>query len=329
MKFFKEKFILIVIISFTMFSSFFVGEGLIRLFSVFYHSYIIEMIKCSHELIMNDPDKVLTKVNKPFASIKVMNIDFTLNSLGHRNPELEVPKPQNEKRIYILGASETFGWGVEQEKTFSSRLEKNLNKPTHNPFNFKVVNAGVINYSVDDMNQLLKNQFNSVKADLVIINYYFSDKILRKQKNYLTNEFYLINFLTAYYELLVTNHYIKRIDKVYTPSGEVLNKIIKNFHEIKKFCDENNVPLKIVMLPDLRDLKHNSINDLTFQNLEKKLRTEGFTDLINLWTPLQIKFENKEDSSWVSNKDAHPNELVHQIIADEITQNLNSTQLFK
>ncbi|MCO6430636.1 MAG: SGNH/GDSL hydrolase family protein [Deltaproteobacteria bacterium] len=50
------------------------------------------------------------------------------NSLGFRGPEIETVKDPAVFRIMIFGDSSSFGWGVDQEITFSSRLESLLSK---------------------------------------------------------------------------------------------------------------------------------------------------------------------------------------------------------
>ena len=52
---------------------------------------------------------------------------ITTNSLGLRGEEVETVKPEDSYRVLMLGDSMTFGWGVENEETFSSVLEQRLN----------------------------------------------------------------------------------------------------------------------------------------------------------------------------------------------------------
>lgn len=50
------------------------------------------------------------------------------NSLGFRGPEVSPLKPPHTFRILIFGDSSSFGWGVEQEESWSSLLQQELQK---------------------------------------------------------------------------------------------------------------------------------------------------------------------------------------------------------
>ncbi len=65
---------------------------------------------------------------------------YQINSLGLRNQEIIVPKPENTFRILMVGDSLTQGSGVEQDETFSARLEKLLNNQGRK---IEVINGGI------------------------------------------------------------------------------------------------------------------------------------------------------------------------------------------
>lgn len=322
----KEKNILISFIMIAFFSSLIIGEGLIRIVSEFNGSYIVEMIKYSHELIMDDPEGVIAKVNRPNASSRLMNIEFKLNSLGHRSSELTTPKPLHEKRIFVLGSSETIGWGIEQNKTYVAQLERLLNSENSNGITFKTINAGSVNYSAKEIYTVLTRQFDLVNPDLVIINYYFSDKVLKKSNSYFSHNFYLISYLNALWDSIETNKQKKELREIYQENGELFKNIINNFNQIKNFCNDKKIPFKIVMLPDLRDLKKDSDGHKTFQEIEKNLVSANITELINLWDTLQNQYANQEEKAWISPRDGHPNEIVHAMMAQEIYKNLKESK---
>jgi lysophospholipase L1-like esterase len=53
---------------------------------------------------------------------------FTTNSFGYRSPEIAIKKPENAKRVLIVGDSVTFGDGVFGNEIYPSLLEKTLNQ---------------------------------------------------------------------------------------------------------------------------------------------------------------------------------------------------------
>lgn len=73
-----------------------------------------------------DRDKAF-RLKKNVAGV-FAGVPFTTNSFGYRNREISVAKPENTKRILVLGDSISFGHGVHDEETFSYLLEKSLNQ---------------------------------------------------------------------------------------------------------------------------------------------------------------------------------------------------------
>jgi len=69
---------------------------------------------------------------------------------GRRIPTKINPDLQSNLRIYVMGASPSFGWGVEEESTYSGLLRLKLEGA-------KVVNASQIGYSSHQGLKLLKN----------------------------------------------------------------------------------------------------------------------------------------------------------------------------
>lgn len=84
----------------------------------------------------------------------------------------------NKKSIAVLGDSFAMGWGVDNNKTFSSLLEKKLNK--------KVYNLGVASYATEREIQKLKNFESLYNIDTIIIQYCLNDigeNVLFSKKN--------------------------------------------------------------------------------------------------------------------------------------------------
>ena len=98
------------------------------------------------------------------------SVHYTTNSLGYRGPEFEPVKPADTYRILILGDSITFGWGVEDNQTFSYLLPELLNHQFQGK-NLEIINAGYVDgYAVDNYYVYLKNQGLELDPDLIILN---------------------------------------------------------------------------------------------------------------------------------------------------------------
>lgn len=95
---------------------------------------------------------------------------YSTNSLGYRGPEFEIKKPDDVFRILMLGDSITFGWGVEDEQTFSYLLLGLLDNK-YKGKKLEIINAGYYDgYSVDNYYAYLKSEGLKLDPDLIVLN---------------------------------------------------------------------------------------------------------------------------------------------------------------
>ena len=83
---------------------------------------------------------------RPNLNVKFQGVNVVTNSLGFRNKEINLKKDKHIYRIICLGASPTFGWGVNFDKTYPFLLEERL-RNTILPRKIEVINAGQIGYT--------------------------------------------------------------------------------------------------------------------------------------------------------------------------------------
>jgi lysophospholipase L1-like esterase len=101
------------------------------------------------------------------------------NSLGFRDSEVQIPKPENVFRILVLGDSMTFGLGVMEEEAFPAVLEDMLNGGEKaKGVQYEIVNAGVPGYGTAQ--ELLQYQLHGPKLnpDLVILAFLAANDLL-------------------------------------------------------------------------------------------------------------------------------------------------------
>lgn len=96
-----------------------------------------------------------------------------LNSHGLRDEEVLYAKEPDERRVLVLGDSVTFGWGVNQGKTFSDRMEPLLSAETGNKW--QVINAGVNGYNSEQEATYLRIEGMQYSPDIVILVYVDND----------------------------------------------------------------------------------------------------------------------------------------------------------
>jgi lysophospholipase L1-like esterase len=99
---------------------------------------------------------------------------LTINSLGFRGPEVDVPKPEGRFRIVVLGDSVTLGWGVADDETYSVQFQQMLRQRFPNR-DVDVVNLGVSGYDTRQEVALLKRNVSRLQPDLVLVGFYSND----------------------------------------------------------------------------------------------------------------------------------------------------------
>lgn len=96
----------------------------------------------------------------------------TVNSLGLRGPEPELPKPAGRLRVFVVGDSTWFGHGVADDSTFAARLEALLRA---DGLDVDVLNGGVPGYSTEQSRLLLEELGWSLSPDLLVVGSLWSD----------------------------------------------------------------------------------------------------------------------------------------------------------
>jgi hypothetical protein len=112
--------------------------------------------------------------NVPNASVEYGVPEFRTmlvhNSLGFRNREVEPEKAPGTTRILTLGDSMAYGIGVENDETFSARMEQLDPR-------IEVINAGASGYHPGQQLLLLEEQGLALAPDLVLIAYFWNDLV--------------------------------------------------------------------------------------------------------------------------------------------------------
>ncbi|MDG1436019.1 MAG: GDSL-type esterase/lipase family protein [Saprospiraceae bacterium] len=165
-----------------------------------YHS--LDEIGVEKRKPLNDPqsEKTLGEIIQLSTSNKIIyelipnsiysfqNVIVKTNSNGFRDKEYPTKKTNKTKRIIGLGDSIMFGWGVDEEECYLSRLENMLNQNRNDSTNYEVINTGVPGYNTAMEVAVLKNKIDLSQVDLVIINFIENDfdlpNFIRKKPPY-------------------------------------------------------------------------------------------------------------------------------------------------
>ena len=136
----------------------------------------------THERIDVDGKEVLFSYHRlvPNQDAYSFEAPVATNSIGIRNQEVVVPKPDGIYRIVALGDSHTFGYAVEDKQTWPRQLEQQLRRADGS---VEVINAGIAGLSIEQEVQFLKHQLMDLHPDLVVMAYYWNDMPIQGDPN--------------------------------------------------------------------------------------------------------------------------------------------------
>ena len=124
-------------------------------------------IMTSREFTVADSDRGF-RLRKNFSSSTIHT-----NSQGFRGKE--IPKVlTNQRLVLALGESTTFGWGVGDDESYPSQLERILNSTSANK-PFVVVNAGIPSYSSRQVFLYADQLLTRLQPDVVIVSILWND----------------------------------------------------------------------------------------------------------------------------------------------------------
>ncbi len=285
--------------------------------------YDIEMHKYAKKLKQRSSVPGLSHEHIPNAEASLMGVDVKINSIGFRDDELSSPKSSNEKRVLIIGQSITFGWGVPKDSIFLEQVEHRLNME-NDSIKYSFINSGIGNYNTELESILLKKNLPIVNPDMVVLHCFLRDAevIPSKSQNFLIANSYLIAYMYIKIKqaFFFKNQAYKNIGEyylnMYQPTSEGWKKQQEALLNIRKQCEERNVPLQLIIQPDLNDLSINSPQEKCYQIIRSFLNENHFSfiDMSGVYRE-KVKVPN---SIWVSPEDSHPNSEGHKIIADEL-----------
>lgn len=95
--------------------------------------------------------------------------DIKINNQGFRDDDFPFEKALGKKRIAIIGDSYAWGFGVEENETFSTILEQKLGE------GYEVLNFGVSGYGTDQYYLLLNSTVFAYHPDIILITFHPND----------------------------------------------------------------------------------------------------------------------------------------------------------
>jgi hypothetical protein len=245
---------------------------------------------------------------------------YQINSQGLRDDDKSLDKPE----IIVLGDSYAMGWGVEQDETFASLVEKSTG--------LKTLNTAISSYGTARQYLMLKRQDLS-NLKYIIIQYCANDhsenRVFTEAGNKLA-----ITKESQYLKLVTKQEKKLKKRRPFRMSSIVIRELVRDIKKSMGTKNSNPITLeKVSSKEEFDDLSIiiNQIQELTNRGVEIIL-FEAHIGYDNLDSEIFNYYESNKmlnlkvfDSKEILNKedyfiiDAHYNSSGHQKIANRIT----------
>ena len=236
-----QGFVLMIFVIFTFLS---IGEVIVRVNYDYISNYDTEMWKYASFAKQLSEDPLISHVHKPNVNIDLYGVNVKINSKGLREYEYEYEKPEDVKRILVLGDSITFGWGVDFEDIYSKVLERKLR-------DYQVINTGVGNYNTNMEVVFLNREGLKYEPDLIILGYYINDAELTPKTigHSIKKYSYLYGYLWSKYVKSIgrfsrRGNYMDYYLGLYDDNFEGRILFEKSINELKGIAKEKNIPYR-------------------------------------------------------------------------------------
>ena len=308
----------------TVVGAFLVAEVLLRLLSSYFLIYDLEMVKYATDLKVRSPLPGVVHQHRSNAAATLMGVDVSLNSMGHRSPELSVPKPRDERRIHFIGSSILLGWGVPVAQGMVARtaalLNRNMSPRTGR--RYVGINAGIGNYNTFYEVELFARQLDRTKPDLVVLQYYINDA--EPNPTGRDNPFIMNSQVVALAYLR-----LKSIGAVGAGSLQEHYKAL--YHDgqpdwertkgalakLKSIADSRGIPVVVLLVPEIHDFSLASPYEEIYRILAKTLARLNIP-LINPVGTMREAFGDDPRAAWIARDDPHPSARVHEVLANAL-----------
>lgn len=261
-------------------------------------------------------------------------IGHQFNSVGWRDVEHPVKKPENTFRILGLGDSYLYGQGVRFEDICFTKLSGELSSVVA-PRRLELINAAVNASNTEFQRDLLQKRGLMYEPDLVIVHFVLNDvesmrdlfvpgaKIefgveytaIYEQKDSLSDVSSLWSWSRQKWLRSVRAHaYLTECLESFSENSLKWRRCQAALDDIQRQCQESHAGLLVVVFPFFHDLD----GDYPFQPIHDAVTAHCRKRSIPL-LDLRDAYRNFNGPElWVHPTDQHPNEKAHAIAAEEI-----------
>ena len=292
-------------------------ETVLRVKHKFIINYDIEMWKYAKKLKVRSENPKINHVHKNNSAAVLQKVLISTNSYGQRDKEFTREDLNNYERSFIvLGSSVALGWGVEQDKTFTSILNEISKKKGKN---WIFVNGGVGNYNTERyVNNFFENWSELPFTDIVV-HFFVNDTEMsfNARPNFFFEHTHigvviwkLINsYKSSFKKEKLEDYYYER----YLDDFQGFKIAKAELVRLKNFCIEKNVKCHLFVMPDIHKLNPYELGFINekISIISKELKY-NYLDLLPV-------FENQpQETIWNDYGDPHPSAFAHKLMADKI-----------
>lgn len=251
--------------------------------------------------------------------------EFKTNSVGLRDKEYSLEKPNNTYRVVVLGDSLTMPSGVDIDLAYHSILEDEFNNESNGGgMNYEFINFAVGGYNLDQYLTVLENKSLGYNPDHVLVGICLVNDIPMKKLGSSTSERYskcnyqvesTVNTYIFPMSLFVI--YSKIQTFINQRNQEEMEFDIEHFdylmEEFKNVSEENNINITFIALRWTDNEEKEQ-----FEMLKNATDKYDF----NLIDTVD-EFEGDTKHYWIYRFDHHPNWEANQLFAKAIKEHIN------
>jgi lysophospholipase L1-like esterase len=251
----------------------------------------------------------------PSRQAVLQSVTIRTNERGLRGDSVPPPTP-GQRRILFLGSSVTLGWGVEESKTVTSRLQQMFAADGQK---VEVLNAGIGNYNAPRYVERFLTRLSDLQPTDLVVHYFLRDAetldagggnaLLRNSQLAVTMWIAITRYMNASGEQSLEDHY----RAIYEPTAPGFVEMKKQLARLAEHARARGIRLYLAMVPDVHDLVNYRL-EFAHDRMRQVAGELGYEyiDLLpamrNL-TPADL---------WSMPGDPHPNALGHERMAAAI-----------